>query len=920
MIPCLQAAKGSPASISAVARQTSALNSFATRLGRHTAVYGTGMVAGLVGGLVSIAVLTRYLTVEEFGQLALLLLFASALTILYNLPTLQGSFAWVFGATGDEGMVDDVQERTGENTGRALTTALLLTIGTAAIGTAIVALNVGFFSRLVTGHDANHDAVLLAAASGGLGAVWRLMANVPRYERRPVTFVVLSILRPAFVLALSIPLVAAGHGVDGAILGVAGGTVAALLVAFVLTGRNYALAVSWNDAREIASGGIWFAPLVLALWVIQNLDLYLVSLYLPDDDVALYRVGSRVAALMSYFVSAFLVAWTPLTHSTLGQAVDEEVGPTRVTGVITTYYVAAAGWILLGMAMFADVLVRIAPQSYGDAAPLIPLIGLSFVGYGAFMIIQRGSHFPGKRQVYRRASVAAGVAFAALSLVLLPALKAYGPPAAQIIVFAGITAVFFRLSQRGSLPIPFEWRRLAALVLLTAGLILSATLAAELAPDAAIAIELAAVAAFPVLAVLLGGVPREHLPRLWNMLRRPGGEHAHPSRRELMSRVRELDQEDRAVLERVSRTRALWTEDEEPEWVLARAVGALRQLGGVGRPTDADAEVGHYLFVPAPVPERDRAARRLIERGVPPVELDALETLLGRVRGRRPRRRGGPLGRLPGAPTPAVGEETISPKALSADRPGPAEGEFLFSRIAPVPYYIKEATARPDVLVVSFSAFRRPDLPPAYSNVRLLGNLDCHVLFTRPYEFYLGQNRSFRGRDATVALIEQVRRNYGIERDALISIGASQGAMAALTVGALAGSRHVIAAAPALYVADAIPGASRNAALREHLIRYLAGGTDQESLDFLNALVPNRIASLDMPTDIHVFSSRRDELYERHMPDLVDICEANPMIDLHVTEGDYSNHREVEEAFKPWFRETLERILAEIGEPSRVVA
>jgi O-antigen/teichoic acid export membrane protein/predicted esterase len=901
-----------------VARQTSALNSFATRLGRHTAVYGAGMIAGLVGGLISIAVLTRYLTREEFGHLALLLLFAAALTILYNLPTLQGSFAWVFGATGDDDVVDDVQERTGENSRRALTTALVITAGTAAIGTAIIALSSSFFARLVTGQDTAHRLVLLAAVSGGLGSIWRLMANVPRYERRPVTFVTLSILRPAFVLGLSIPLVAAGHGVEGALVGTAGGTLAALLVAFALTARNYAFSVSWDDAREIATGGIWFAPLVLGLWVIQNLDLYLISLYMPDDDVALYRVGSRVAALMSYFVSAFLVAWTPLSHTALGRAVEEEVGPTGVAAAIATYYVAVTAWILLGMAMFADLLVRIAPQSYGDAAPLIPLIGLSFVAYGAFQLVQRGSHFPGKREMYRRVSVGAGFGFALISLVLLPALGAYGPPVAQIIAFTAVTLVFLAISQRGAAPIPFEWRRIGALVALTAVLIASATVAANRFPDAAVWIELGVVLAYPALAVLVGGIPRAHLPRLFRLLARPTGEHAHPSRRKLMRRVRALEEEDREVLERVARRRTLWSEREDPEWVLARAVGALRALGGIGRPTDADSDLGRFLFLPAPVADRDRAARRLVEEGVPAIEIDALESLVARIRGKRPRRRAAPSGRLRGAPAPAG--QVIHAKALSADRPGPLEHEFLFSRIAPIPYYIREATTHPDTLLVSFSGFRRPDLPPAYSNVRLLGDVGCHVLFTRAYEFYLGQNRTFTGRDAAVALIEQVQRNYDIDRDKLIALGASQGAMAALTAGGFAGVRHIIAAAPALYVADAIPRASDNAELREHLIRFLAGGTDQDSIDYLNALVGNRIQALDKPTDIHIFCSRHDELYDHHMPDLFRLCEENPMIELHVTEGGYTTHREVEEAFKPWFKDTFQRILASEDHPSRVVA
>ena len=45
---------------------------------------------------------TRFLGPAEFGQLALLLVFAAFLTVFYNVGTLQGTFIWVFGSAGEE--------------------------------------------------------------------------------------------------------------------------------------------------------------------------------------------------------------------------------------------------------------------------------------------------------------------------------------------------------------------------------------------------------------------------------------------------------------------------------------------------------------------------------------------------------------------------------------------------------------------------------------------------------------------------------------------------------------------------------------------------------------------------------------------------------------------------------------------------
>ena len=49
---------------------------------------------------------TRFLSPAEFGELALLMVFAAFLTIVYNVGMVQGTFMWVFGAAGEEEVED----------------------------------------------------------------------------------------------------------------------------------------------------------------------------------------------------------------------------------------------------------------------------------------------------------------------------------------------------------------------------------------------------------------------------------------------------------------------------------------------------------------------------------------------------------------------------------------------------------------------------------------------------------------------------------------------------------------------------------------------------------------------------------------------------------------------------------------------
>ena len=54
--------------------------------------------------------------------------------------------------------------------------------------------------------------------------------------------------------------------------------------------------------------------------------------------------------------------------------------------------------MLLGLAAFADVLVRIAPESYSDAAPLIPVLASVYVLRGTFIMSYHGSERQDRRR------------------------------------------------------------------------------------------------------------------------------------------------------------------------------------------------------------------------------------------------------------------------------------------------------------------------------------------------------------------------------------------------------------------------------------------------------------------------------------------------------------------------------------------
>jgi len=620
-------------------RAPTALGQFGARVGRHTGIYGAGQGGSLLLGLVSLAVLTRFLDPATFGQYALYYFFTGLLSVLYTLGWVRGSLLWVFGAGGDDDDDDDDADSSdgkvasAEDKRRALGSAVVFVALIALVGTLVVAALAGPLAELLTGAGEGRLA-LLAGAAGAATAVWMLAGAIPRRERRPQTFVVVSLARPLLVLVATVPLVAIDPTVEAAVLGLAIGAGAAALLALVAVRRSFTFALGANDVRNIARLGMRYAPLIVSLWVIANGGVFFLGQYASAADAGFFRIATGVAAVASLPVTAFITAWGPLRREPIYGAVEAERGKMAAAGVLATYFALAAIGIFLGLAVGADLLVRIAPGAYADAAPLIPLIGLGFLLRGWFRVLRRSAKFPQRWLWYVWLSVAAAVVFVAACILLIPPLDTYGAALAVVAAFLAAAVVMSLRSQLGREPIPFALGRILGGVAIAAGCY-AVTKVLELEGAVAVVVDFAALLAYPLLLAATGVVPRAHMAPL-----RSFAAAALPSRSPSANggvKLDGLDEPQRAMLELLVRHRRP-PQDVAPlvgvprRELESRFVGVLRHVGGIGAPGDGDAGIGAYLLSSAPVAVRDQLWRRLSAQGVDALEVDALSLTLERLR------------------------------------------------------------------------------------------------------------------------------------------------------------------------------------------------------------------------------------------------------------------------------------------------
>jgi O-antigen/teichoic acid export membrane protein len=608
-------------------------------LTRDTTIYVIGAVVGFVLALISIAVVTRFLSVTEFGQLALLLTFAAFLTIFYNVGTLQGTFVWVFGSAGEEDVEGEVESSQAGTKRKALGTGLIITLAIVLAGTLVVIPLSPWLAGSMLGDSGEADLIVIAAISGAAGAVWRFVANILRMERKPKQFVVLQSVRPVLVVAGVIALTASGEGVRGAILGTALGGTAAVLIALVVTRHAFMLAIDREHARMILRRGAIFVPILISLWIAQNVDIYALAFFTDDDEVlGLYRLASRFGAFLDYFTAALFMAWTPLAQTSTFAAAIKTRGKEALGGRLLSYFVIIGLFLILALTATADTLVRIAPPEYAAAAPLIPLLGGAFLAYGLLISIYRLSAFPRKQMAYVGAAIASALGFLASAPLFVPWLGAYGAALSVITGFTiGVSGLTY-LSQRGPTPLEIEWGRIAAAgalagVCLTIARVAGPAVGGDWQP----VIEISAVALYIVGLLLTGVISRQDREAARRLVRQ-----VVPTRwartPELEEGVRQLPPGYVSALEKVVVDG--WSPDRlarhlgmDSEKTSARLVGLLRRLDGESEPTEHDARIGEYLFDEMTIAEHDEMGRSLWEEHVEPADIHSLEGLVRKLRG-----------------------------------------------------------------------------------------------------------------------------------------------------------------------------------------------------------------------------------------------------------------------------------------------
>jgi O-antigen/teichoic acid export membrane protein len=433
------------------------------RLVTTGAAYQFGDILAKGLALITLPLYTRHLSPSAYGAAESLLTAVILSSILLRAGVGEAFIRFYF---------DDQDTARRDRIAR---TATALVTWTTTVGSLLVVAFAGEVSRLLLGQ---YDPQLIYCAALGLWAFTNLeMAYAQlRVDERARTYVYASGANVGMTVAFTVALVVfAGQGARGLLLGNFAASALVVLGLWFVLRRRFSLHVRLADLRPMLRFGLPTVPADASVYALQVADRFYLFRVYSHSAAGLYSVAIKLATVVFVAVRGFQYAWPPLAYS-----VESDDEAARLYSLVTTYYALATGIVVCGVALLGRWMVRLlaAPQYFG-AYRALSWLSLGWALYGLFLVFVV---IAGRARVTSRnfPAAAAGLAVnVALLLLLVPSSGAgLGIEGAGLALCGAYTAmlIVMYLLTRSLFRVGFEWRRLAQLALILAGVAVSGEL------------------------------------------------------------------------------------------------------------------------------------------------------------------------------------------------------------------------------------------------------------------------------------------------------------------------------------------------------------------------------------------------------------------------------------------------------------
>jgi O-antigen/teichoic acid export membrane protein len=292
-------------------------------------------------------------------------------------------------------------------------------------------------------------------------------------------------------------------------LGVLGMLAGNLVTAFIFSFCLYLFVVARNGMfinstiiLPMLRYSLPLVPTVLAAAAMHNLDRFFIRHFSTMNEVGLYSLAYQFPFMViTIFMNSFVRIWETSSIYEIAKSSDA----THQYARICTYFMTILAYALAILAVMSDTVLKVfAAPSYFAAHVFIPIISLGVWGYALHTFVRVRVNLTKMTHLFTINYMLTLVYNVALNFLLIPKWGALGAAWATVGTYFGFSIGGYFIYRKCQ-DVHIEWGRLACVLLLAVGIVLTRQAIHTTSFLAALLFEMGLVVAFPLGLLMLIG-------------------------------------------------------------------------------------------------------------------------------------------------------------------------------------------------------------------------------------------------------------------------------------------------------------------------------------------------------------------------------------------------------------------------------
>jgi O-antigen/teichoic acid export membrane protein len=422
------------------------------RLATTGAAYTASSVVSKLIAVFLLPVYTAYLTPSDYGAAEVMLASVVAASIIIRLGVIEAILRFYYLAD--------------ERPDRVVKTGFASLLWTASLG---AALALPFAEPLSESLLDRPDAELARLAILGLWTLtlYELVLTLLRLDERARAYFGITVANVLVTIPVTVWLVVVEErGASGILLGSFGTGAAFLLWRLWVERHRISLLPDLGLLRRMVRFGLPTMPAELTLYSLNFIDRIILVRLAGLAEAGLYALAVKFAQGINVLARGFHLAFPPLAYS-----IEDDDEARHAYALVVTWFTAVLAFAVAGLWLLARWIVRLlAADEFFTSHEAVGLIATGVALYTLYLALVVILGRTGRTELSFPATAVAMASNIGLNLALVPPLGIVGAGLALVVSYLLVVALMYAFTRR-LFPVPYEWRRLALVVLVAAALV-----------------------------------------------------------------------------------------------------------------------------------------------------------------------------------------------------------------------------------------------------------------------------------------------------------------------------------------------------------------------------------------------------------------------------------------------------------------